>query len=117
MKVEIVDLWSRDALRASSLSEKDDALPRVEDVEADRDDAQRRVEAVEVSCLTEYTELQAASRATGEVQAKHDVLLRQMINATWKVSCLESDILRVRKGLATTTEPATCGCAAVAVPT
>lgn len=50
------------------------------------------------------TELQAVQRATEGFGAKHDFALRQMRNATRKISHLESDISPIRERLPTRVE-------------
>lgn len=62
---------------------------------------------------TEDTKLKVVRRTTDELQAKHDVTLRQMRNATRKVSRLDLDILGVYERIETRAEAATGGCAAV----
>lgn len=52
----------------------------------------QRVKAVEASSSTKYIKLQAVQCATVDPQTKHDVALRQISNATRKVSRFESDI-------------------------
>lgn len=71
----IIHFRSSNTAQASVLPEMDDALKRVEAVEAERDDALRHVEAFKASLSTEGTELQTGWGATRELQAKHDAVL------------------------------------------
>lgn len=104
---------SKDDQMVAALSERDESFQCVVAVEAERDDAFRRVEVVEASSSTKSTELQAVQWATEELKAKHEVVLRQMGNTFRKVSCLQSDISRVRERLAVSAYFFTRGCDAV----
>lgn len=59
---------------------------------AERDDSSESVDVVEDSFLAKDAELQVAKLSAGELQAKHEVMLRQMPNAAGKASRLESNI-------------------------
>lgn len=80
----------------------------------ERDETLRRVEGVEASLSSKGTQLKVAHRATEEAEAKHHVVLRKMMNATWRVSRLESDISLVYKRLAVSAKDFKSRCEAMA---
>lgn len=72
----ILDLQSSNPARAWALSEKSDALWRVEAATTEKHDALIRVKSVEASWSTRDLELQEARCTTGELPARQVVELR-----------------------------------------
>lgn len=103
----IVDPRPKDAEMVAALPERDEALRFVEAVGAERYDALQRFEVVKASLSTKDMKLNAVQRATEDLRAKQEVLLRQIRNSTCKVSRLELDISRVQKRLAVSADVAT----------